>query len=462
MTLLLAISIMSLTMSYMLRKERTEAVGAELAVHARDVALMLQQQSSIAGFLWAYDSSTFRWKLNDLHNTYGAVIWLVSSNRQATVLGETGTTQEQLNDPLVIEQIYKVLSGEEIFVQGLIEELGESVITVGVPWKNSLGNNAGAVFLNVDTGNIQVDYGDMMLYTAFAGFFSLIVGTALALFISRRETRPIQLIGEAMTDFKNGRLDRRVEMKGSEDVTELAETFNQMAEELGNLEESRKNFVASVSHELRSPLTCIQGYVQGMQDGTVPEEARAKYLNVVLSETQRLTKLVSELLDLSRFESGNFPMNYEEFDINELIAVEMLKFEQRIEGKGILVEINFRKEQIIVSADRERIRQVVTNLLDNAVKFLEERGELTVITQQIDDMCYVTIKDNGPGIPMEDLPFIFERFYKSDKAHTSGMGTGLGLAIVKRILDQHGQTIKVQSGGGATFTFTLGCASGNV
>jgi signal transduction histidine kinase len=230
-----------------------------------------------------------------------------------------------------------------------------------------------------------------------------------------------------------------------------------MAEALSKLEESRRNFVASVSHELRSPLTCIQGYVQGIRDGTIPERDRDRYLDVVLSEAQRLTKLVSELLDLSRFESGKFPMHFESFDINELIAVEMLKFEGRIEEKHILVEINFREERLIVRADRERIRQVVTNLIDNAVKFLADRGELTVVTQQIDGKCYVTVKDNGPGISAEDLPFIFERFYKADKAHTSGLGTGLGLAIVRRILEQHGQTIRASSGGGATFTFTLDC-----
>ena len=229
-----------------------------------------------------------------------------------------------------------------------------------------------------------------------------------------------------------------------------------MAENVSRLDQSRRSFVANVSHELRSPMTCIQGYVQGMLDGTIQDGEREKYLNTVLSETKRLTKLIGELLDLSRFEAGKTPLNKTRFDIDELILSVLFKFEKRIEDKGIDVEISFKEQPCFVEADMDRITQVVTNLIDNAVKFAAEKGRLIVWTHVVDNLCYVTVKNDGATIPADDLPFIFERFYKVDKAHTSGGGTGLGLAIVKRILEQHGQTISVTSAGGlTTFVFTL-------
>ncbi|MGN0743194.1 MAG: ATP-binding protein, partial [Candidatus Fimadaptatus sp.] len=241
-----------------------------------------------------------------------------------------------------------------------------------------------------------------------------------------------------------------------DELGELARAFNSMAEDLSQLESVRRGFVANVSHELRSPMTSMQGYVQGMLDGTIPPEEHPRYLSVVLSETKRLNKLISELLDLSRIESGKFPLHYQRFDANELIARIMLQYEGRIEEKHINVDISFRQEQCVVWADPDRISQVVVNLIDNAVKFLEDGGSLTVWTLMDEDHAIVTVKDDGPGISADDLPYIFDRFYKADKAH-SGKGTGLGLSIVKKILEQHGQDIKCTSapGRGAAFMFTL-------
>lgn len=464
LTLLVTVMILSSMMIFMVREERKSALEGELLLQARDVAkLMQQQQASLS--LWPFDqslNSTLEWKLKEIRTNYDVNVWIVSKNGYVTVLGEQDYTQEQLNDIAVLEQLYKVLSGEEIRVQGLIRELGQDVVTLGVPWYSADNRTQGAVLVHVSTESLAADYSDMIRYTVIAGLAALVVGTALSLILSRRQSEPIHKIRQAVTEFADGNLDRRVEIVGNDDMAQLAEAINQMAEDLSNLEESRKSFVASVSHELRSPLTCIQGYVQGLMDGTIPDQERNKYLDVVLSETKRLTKLVSELLDLSRFESGNFPLTLSRFDVNELILVELLKFEGKIESKHIDVEIHFRDKQSFVEADSARIRQVVTNLVDNAVKFLNEGGSLTVSTHTVDNLTYISIKDDGPGIAQEDLPFIFDRFYKADKAHTSGMGTGLGLAIVKRILEQHGQTVKATStAGGTTFTFTLPAAAAN-
>lgn len=456
-TLLVTVVVVSLLMVVMVREERREALEAEVLLQARDVAQLLQQRDMLS--VWRGDqsiSNAINWKISEIREMYDASVWLVSGNGSALILGEREYTSEHLNDAGVLEQIFKVLSGEEIRVQGLIPELGAQMVTIGVPWYYNDNRVVGAVLLHISTESLTVDYSDMIKNAVVAAAISMLLGTALAYWISHRQTEPLRRIGAAVNEFAAGRFDQRVEIAGDDEIAQLGASFNQMARDLSNLEDSRKSFVASVSHELRSPLTCISGYVQGMMDGTVPDAERPRYLQVVLDETRRLTKLVNELLDLSRFESGKFPLAITCFDLNELLRVELLKFEGRIDEKRVMVEVNFREHQCLVSADADRIRQVATNLIDNAVKFVPEGGQLELSTWTVDATCYASIKNDGPAIPQEDLPFIFDRFYKADKAHTSGKGTGLGLSIVKVILEQHGQRIKCSSGaGGTTFVFTL-------
>ena len=286
---------------------------------------------------------------------------------------------------------------------------------------------------------------------------ALIPGIVLSSLIASSQTRPIKKINKAVMSLASGDLDARINLEGNGELGMLARSIDNMTEDLSNLEKSRRSFVASVSHELRSPLTCIRGYIEGIQDGTIPAEEQSRYLDIVISETDRLSALVNDLLNLSRIESGKVPLNLTDFDINEQLRLALIRFEPKIEKKDLQVEAMIRDDPILVNADVSRISQVLTNLLDNAIKFLPEKGTLTVSAYPAGAQCMVSVKDNGPGISQEDLPFIFDRFYKADKAHTSGMGTGLGLSIVKKIIEQHGQTIKVNStlGVGTEFVFTL-------
>ncbi len=464
-TLLFTVVLIAVLMVTMVRSERMRALEEEVRTQAYSVSQLLEQRD--VNLLFRTDNginATIEWKMKEILENYGADIWIVNSNGYVIARGSSdqSTIQERLDDPEVMQQIYRVLSGEEIRVQGLFSELGDHIITIGVPWR--LANQVmGAVLLHISVDSLEVDYSDIVTKVSIAGVLALLVGTVMAYWITRKQLLPIKEISSAVSDFASGNLERRVEIKGNDEMAQLAASFNQMAQDLANLEESRKSFVASVSHELRSPLTCIQGYIQGMQDGTIPPEEQGKYMDVVISETKRLTKLVAELLDLSRFESGKFPLNRKVFDVNELIACALIKYEKQIEDKGISVEVAFRDNQCMVYADSDRINQVVTNLIDNAVKFLSQGGQLNIKTHSVDDLCYVTIQDTGIGIAPDDLPFIFDRFYKADKAHTSGKGTGLGLSIVKKILEQHGQTIQVTStlGKGTSFVFTLPLADKN-
>jgi len=457
-TLIMTVLVLSFTMVALLRAERQSAYEAEVRMQARDVAGLMQMQDTAS--LWRLDpktGSTVQWKIEEIRQNYGAEVWLVSMNGSYLVLG--GESEEAITDHRVTEQIWRVLSGSEIRVQGLIEELGSGVVTIGVPWYGTGMFDQrvmGAVLLHISVDSLKVDYSDLVRYACVAGVLAMIIGSFLALVIARTQSRPLKQINDAVTAFAGGDFERRVEIKGDSEMARLGASFNQMAEEISNLDESRKNFVANVSHELRSPMTCIQGYVQGMLDGTIGDGERATYLNTVLSETQRLTKLVGELLDLSRIESGKVPLNKTVFDVNELILSVLFKYEQKIEDKNIQMDISFKEQPCYVLADSARITQVITNLIDNAVKFSQNGRSMMVWTHTVDAQVFVTVKNEGHGIPADDLPFIFERFYKVDKAHTSGMGTGLGLSIVKKILEQHEQGITANSSGSmTTFVFTL-------
>lgn len=455
--LILTIVVLASTMIAMMRAQRQNALEAEVRVQARDLAQLMQVRDLSS--LWRIDpsGSAVTRKIDEIKENYDAEVWLVNINGYAVIMNGNAASNEQLNGERVVEQIKRVLSGEEIRAQDLFDSYEKQTVTIGVPWYDSMNSFVmGAVLLNVSTASLAVDYSDLIRYSLLAGFLALVLGGVMTFFIARNQTRPIRQINDAVRAFAGGDFTRRVEIRGTDEITGLADSFNSMAEELSRLDQSRKSFVANVSHELRSPMTCIQGYVQGMLDGTIRDEEREKYLTTVLSETQRLTRLISELLDLSRFDSGKIPLEKTRFDINELILSVMFKYERRIEDKHIDVEISFKEQPCFVLADSARMTQVITNLVDNAVKFAAENGQLVIWTHVVDSLVYVTVKNDGQSIPAEDLPFIFERFYKVDKAHTSGGGTGLGLAIVKRIIEQHGQSISVTSSGNLTsFVFTL-------
>ena len=351
----------------------------------------------------------------------------------------------------VLTGIYVLLGGYMAtaindFIQGIIMLVGICCVV-------------GAVLLNISTEDLRVRFMDVLPSLLPVGVGVLILGVFCSLLLARSLTRPLKEITAAVRDFSKGHLDRRVQLTCGGELQALGDEIDRMAFELSNMEESRKSFVANVSHELRSPLTSIRGYVQALRDGAIPEEEREKYMDVVLDETARLTALVRDLLDLSRIESGKFPMEMARIDLCEQMRRALLSFEGRIEEKRVEVAAELPETPCWVMADAGRIRQVIGNLIDNALKFLPEGGTLSVGVGSAGKRVYAYVEDNGPGIAKDDLPFIFDRFYKADKAHTAGMGTGLGLSIVKRILEQHGGGISVSSEPGRTvFRFELDAA----
>ena len=303
----------------------------------------------------------------------------------------------------------------------------------------------------VDARLVAEDRGAVLI-AAFVVLFS-------SYFIAKRIINPFVDMNHIVQCYSKGDFSQRIPVQGKDEASQLGRSFNEMADQLKNLEVTRQSFVANVSHELRSPLTSMKGFLEAMMDGTIPPEEHEHYIEIVLSETRRMTAMVNDLLDLARIESGIITVNYEVFDINELVRRTLITFEARISEKRMELDVRFAAEQTYVYADSNQISQVLRNLIDNAIKYSPEGRTLLVSTYALRKEVYVTIRDTGVGIPAEDVPHIFDRFYKVEKAHTPSpqVGSGLGLAIVKKIIEAHGQSITVKSarGKGTQFTFTL-------
>lgn len=273
---------------------------------------------------------------------------------------------------------------------------------------------------------------------------------------------PIHKIARGAKAYATGNLDTKIDVHSNDEIGYLAASMNYMANELNTLEDDQKKFVSNVSHDFRSPLTSIKGYVEAMLDGTIPVEMQEKYLNIILFETERLNKLTKSLLELNRYGSHGIMLDISRFDINYTIRMTVQTFEGICKPKHISFNLILTGDKLFVSADMSKIQQVLYNLIDNAIKFSHTDSFITVETTEKNDKIFVSIKDTGIGIPKDSIKKIWERFYKTDLSRGKDKkGTGLGLSIVKEIIQAHGENITVISteGVGTEFIFTLPLAN---
>lgn len=291
----------------------------------------------------------------------------------------------------------------------------------------------------------------------------LLAAMIAAYFITVRTTDPLREMSNAARNFAAGKFDTRVRVQGRDEVSELAEAFNQMADSLENLENMRNSFMANVSHDLRTPMTTIAGFIDGIRDGVIPPEEQDHYLEIVSIEIQRLSRLVAALLDLSRIQAGDRKFVMKPFDICEMARLILISFEKKIDEKHLDVAFECDDDRMMANADHDAIYQVFYNLCHNAIKFAREGGALRIrISEAKGKKITVSVYNEGTGIPKEDLNFVFERFYKSDKSRgLDKSGVGLGLFITKTIISAHGEKIWVESeyGKDCEFFFTLSQAS---
>ena len=290
--------------------------------------------------------------------------------------------------------------------------------------------------------------------------FVVLLAVVVASFFTRRESKPLQDMAKAANAFGHGDLKARVRVdeSTSEEMQELALAFNNMASSLQKSEYQRQEFVANVSHELKTPMTTISGYVDGILDGTIPQHRHSYYLQIVSDETKRLSRLVRSMLDISQLQNQDIPEEKKmHFDLEEVIGQVLITFEKKITDKRLDVDVDMPEHPVYTIANKDYITQVVYNLLDNAVKFCPEGRTLGLKIREGGSKVYISISNEGDTIPPEELPLVFDRFHKLDKSRSKNRdGWGLGLYIVKTIVCSHGENISVTSRDGKTeFTFTM-------
>lgn len=324
--------------------------------------------------------------------------------------------------------------------------------------ENEVGEVIGAVFVCSSSNSIS-GLVETVLKTILISCMLVMSAAMLAVyFISEKISSPLKEMSRAAKQYAAGKFDVRVPVRGKDEVAELAQAFNNMANSLATVEDQRRSFLANVSHDLRTPMTTIAGFIDGILDGAIPPEKQPYYLDLIASEVRRLSRLVASLLDISRIQAGERKFTMTAFDICEMARQILISFEQRIDEKQLNIEFECDRDNMTVYADRDAIHQVLYNICDNAVKFTNPGGLYRINITAHDKKTYVSVYNEGQGIPEAELPYVFDRFYKSDKSRgLDKTGVGLGLYITKTIMDAHEEEIWVKSiyGEYCEFVFTL-------
>ena len=280
----------------------------------------------------------------------------------------------------------------------------------------------------------------------FSSVVPLIIMLIAIYVMTYRLTKPLKLMSEASRAMAKGDFSKRIPVMSDDEIGELSVSFNMMTNSLAQLESMRKSFVANVSHELKTPMTTIGGFIDGILDGTIEPEKQSYYLGIVSDEVKRLSRLVQSMLSMARLESGEFTLKPELFDLGSLLCSIVISQEQRIEQKHLNITGLDGLQSISVNADRDLLHQAIYNLVDNAIKFSEEGGNISFELKTENKKTALTVINSGKGIPEKELPYVFERFYKVDKSRSASKNsTGLGLYIVKTIITAHGGTVTVTS-----------------
>lgn len=376
-----------------------------------------------------------------------------SDRREPTIFGELGTVSlKSFQEKTENGKTYLIHSGD---LNGMCKEQSIACATPIITHGKLRGYAVSLASTAAEDNLISITRRTVINSSAWV----LVASIIAVYFITERIIHPLRNMTVATKKFAKGDFSTRVTVYGEDEVAELANAFNNMAESLESFEKMRMSFLASVSHDLRTPMTTISGFIDGINSGAIPPEKHEYYLGVISAEVHRLSRLVSQLLDVSRLESGDRKFNFTDFDAAELARIVLISFEQKIEAKRLDVEFDAEADEMPVFADKDSIHQVMYNLCHNAIKFSRDGGKFSIkLSYTQDKKVKISVFDDGAIIPKEDISMIFERFYKGDKSR--GMdktGVGLGLYICKTIIDAHGEEIYAASreGYGTEFGFTL-------
>lgn len=387
-------------------------------------------------------------------------ITVIVSDNSGSIILAVGNDSAEIKSDVNIPKSFmdEVNSGSEISGKEILEGVFENNRYVyAVPIFNNREAVCGTVFVCAESVMLSALLETIVKAIVIAILWVLLAALIAVYFITDRITSPLKDISNAAKQFAKGRFDVRVPVRGNDEIARLAVAMNNMAESLDNYDTMRNTFMSNVSHDLRSPMTSISGFVDGILDGVIPSEKHEYYLHIVSTEIKRLSRLVASLLDLSRIQAGDRKFTMAPFDVCEMCREIVISIEQKINDKHLEVEFDCSDDELTVLADRDAIYQVVYNLCDNAMKFAAEGGVFRITIKRLKNKkALVSVYNDGQGIAPSDLPYVFERFYKSDKSRgLNKSGVGLGLFISKTIIEAHGEEIWVESEFGKNCCFSL-------
>ncbi|MBQ8970602.1 MAG: HAMP domain-containing protein [Lachnospiraceae bacterium] len=396
-------------------------------------------------------------KLQALDSFTSSVIWIV--NKDGEVIYDSRNSSESTEETaFIIEGFDPTDTGSKNYMIGTFyNSFPQEMLSVLSPINNGF-QVVSYVVIHTPCDEIVTRKDEILNIVYITGGILYLLSLILLFVFTFTVYRPIKKIAAATNEYAGGNLDYTIELSGSDEIGKLADSLNYMANRLSQSEEDQKRFIANVSHDFRSPLTSIRGYLEAMVDGTIPQELYEKYINIVLNETERLTKLTNSLLSLNNLSDKGMLLEKTDFDINSAIKRTAETFEGTCKQKLLRIKLILTGDSMYVHADKGKIEQVLYNLIDNAIKFSNQNSEIKVETTEKNETVFVSVKDTGIGIPKDSIKYIFDRFYKSDNSRGKDKkGTGLGLSIVKEILNAHNENINVISteSVGSEFIFTL-------
>lgn len=379
-----------------------------------------------------------------LANAIDADLFFVDVNGKPVVV--TDARYNGISSYVIPQSILNQVDRGDFFEIGTLNGIFKGqYYTAGIQVKLSNGQTLGYMFASTPANSLMDFLIQILRMFCVSSVIVLVLSFIVVYFLTMQMTRPLKQMAVAAKRFGSGDFSARLPIRGNDEIAQLALALNNMAQSLSTLENVRRSFTANVSHELRTPMTTISGFVDGILDGTIPEEKQKEYLTIVSEEVKRLSRLVRSMLNLARIENGEVQLKVESFDVVDVILQTLFSFEKQIDEKQVEVR-GLDRDKVIIEADKDLIHQVIYNLIENAVKFVNQGGYLEFSFRTEQGKTYIGIRNSGAGLSKEEALHVFERFYKSDKSRgLDKNGVGLGLHIVRSIINLHHGEILVRS-----------------
>jgi len=430
-----------------LKKERADALYREATLIANTYASDLYNNEA--------SLETVKLQLDALDTYLNATLWII--NPSGRMILDSSSPLDLENEIVIKNFDPTVTAGSYYTVGEFFHTFEEDVLSVFAPITSEY-KVKGYVVIHYSMRSIQEEANKLLNISYIMLIVLFLLSLIILIFFTEIVYLPLRKITEATEQYASGNMHYEFTVESEDEMGYLAATLSYMASEIARSEDDQKKFVANVSHDFRSPLTSIKGYLEAMMDGTIPPEMYEKYLTILLNETERLSKLTNSLLTLNNLNTKGIMLNKTDFDINKTIRSVTATFEGTCRSKMIAIELVLTGDEMYVLADMDKIQQVLYNLLDNAIKFSHPDSVIKLETTEKHNKVFISVKDSGIGIPKDDLKLIWNRFYKSDLSRGKDKkGTGLGLSITKEIIRSHGENINVISteGVGTEFIFSL-------